>query len=375
MAPISNKAMLLCLLAPFVFVLKRPSRLMSGTLLNAQGMHASILFSALVSPPGEGPMDAAVASLWDGFQSLSWLTHQPLFEAHVAVFAFVAWIAFFESIHLWLPNPQRHRLDGKLPTNPLAGFDPRREPHKTVVPAVTYLVSIWVFQQCGGAALFGSTHLPIDAFETPTFARVATETAFGVFLYDLLFYPFHFWFHASRNRRWRSLHTRHHQFARQEDAAHNAVETVQNHYLDAGVQVFINICVQHISPFGVKHPLSRVLHNLMVTYLLSESHSGYDLPFQSHRLFPTVFGGAPRHELHHQRGDACYHQFFMWLDDGLGFGPDGGLSRYFRPKQAAEADAQNRHERQATASPVTATGGSILIGTEDNAAAATAGTQ
>ena len=42
-------------------------------------------------------------------------------------------------------------------------------------------------------------------------------------------------------------------------AAHNAVETVQNTYVDAGVQVFINICVQQVSFWGRKHPLSRFL--------------------------------------------------------------------------------------------------------------------
>ena len=92
--------------------------------------------------------------------------------------------------------------------------------------------------------------------------------------------------------------------------AHNACETVQNSYLDAGIQVMINIFVQNISPwgFGCKHPLSRAAHNLMVTYLLSEAHSGYDLPFQSHRLFPAIFGGSVRHEEHHQRSKAQ-----LWL--------------------------------------------------------------
>jgi len=74
-------------------------------------------------------------------------------------------------------------------------------------------------------------------------------------------------------------------------------------YADAGIQVAINIGVQHISPWGFKHPLSRAVHNCLVTYLLSEAHSGYDLPFMSHRLFPRVMGGpiaheAPRQQLH-----------------------------------------------------------------------------
>ena len=60
-----------------------------------------------------------------------------------------------------------------------------------------------------------------------------------------------------------------------------------------------------------KHPLSRVLHNLIVTYLLAEAHSGYDLPWMTHRAFPNVFGGARAHEAHHVHGEGNYHQFFL----------------------------------------------------------------
>lgn len=88
----------------------------------------------------------------------------------------------------------------------------------------------------------------------------------------------------------------------------------------------INICVQNMSPWGFKHPLSRAFHNLIVIYLLCESHSGYDLPFQSHRVLPPIFGGSPRHELHHRRGDICYHQFFKWIDGLRGCGPPEGVA-------------------------------------------------
>ena len=59
----------------------------------------------------------------------------------------------------------------------------------------------------------------------------------------------------------------------------NALETVQHSYADGFLQVAVNIVVQQISPFagfGGKHPLSRVLHNVVVTYLLTEAHAGSD---------------------------------------------------------------------------------------------------
>ena len=284
-----------------------------------QSMHVAAASSAVLAPVGDGPMDHFVARLWDAFESASAITHQPMFEASLAVLAFVVWIAFFESLHLWWPNAASARLDGKPPTRPLHGFGP--EIQKTMVPAMAYWGSIYLlFDQLGlGYYLFGAK----PVFEAPSYLRVVLEVSSGIFLYDLLFYPFHSSFHQVRNGGWRRLHSRHHQWAAREQTAHNAVETVQNSYIDAGIQVAINILVQNLSPWGIgdKHPLSRVLHNLLVTYLLSEAHSGYDLPFQSHRLFPSIFGGAPRHEEHHQRGNVCFHQFFKYIDDWRGLGP------------------------------------------------------
>jgi cholesterol 25-hydroxylase len=85
-------------------------------------------------------------------------------------------------------------------------------------------------------------------------------------------------------------------------------------------QVLVNIIVQQVSPFGgPKHVLSRLLHNIVVTYLLCEAHSGYDLPWMSHRVFPAVFGGSVRHNAHHNKGDCYYQQFFKYIDDAAGF--------------------------------------------------------
>jgi len=82
------------------------------------------------------------------------------------------------------------------------------------------------------------------------------------------------------------------------------------------VQVAVNVLVQLWSPlsgWGGKHPMSRCLHNLVVTYLLTEAHSGFDLPWMSHRVWPRVFGGAPAHERHHKVGTSDYQQFFRYL--------------------------------------------------------------
>ena len=227
-----------------------------------QAVYLSAAAGAVVAPQF---MNDGVANMWHAIDSVPFV-HDRMFEADLAVAAFVLWIFLFESLHLVLPNAASYRFDKTTPTRPLWGFT--REWWKSVVPAVTYLGSIYVFHELHlGQLLFGVK----PAFDDPTFGRVATEVSLGIFLYDMLFYPFHLSFHKLRSSSWRKLHGRHHQWGARESASHNAVETVQNHYLDAGVQVAINICVQNFSPWGFKHPLSRILHNLMVTYLLCAS--------------------------------------------------------------------------------------------------------
>ena len=54
------------------------------------------------------------------------------------------------------------------------------------------------------------------------------------------------------------------------------------------MKVGMNILVQNLPLFGglPKHKLSRFVHNLLITYLLSESHAGLDLPWATHRTLP-----------------------------------------------------------------------------------------
>ena len=81
-----------------------------------QAMHMTAAASALTAPIGEGPMDKAVAALWDAFERAAVVTHDPMFEANVAVLAFVAWIAFFESLHTWWPNAIEVSTPSRLPS-------------------------------------------------------------------------------------------------------------------------------------------------------------------------------------------------------------------------------------------------------------------
>ena len=182
----------------------------------------------------------------------------------------------------------------------------------------------------------------------PSFLRLVVEVAFSVWLYDFVFYWIHRSFHlcstgghrikgdkktaassvdssadasfpARLKQWWYSVHLTHHDhYEKTTDPLHVLV-TFHHHILDASAQVGINIFVQQVPLAflfaGSRHPMSKLLHNIVVTYLLVEAHSGYDLPFMSHRILPSVFGGAVRHQIHHDVGRKYYHQFFKYIDD------------------------------------------------------------
>lgn len=122
--------------------------------------------------------------------------------------AFATWGLGFETLHLWLRDAPSYRLDKQEPFHPLWGYS--HEWWKSVVPIVAYLGSIYAFHELHlGLILYGEK----PAFDDPSFFRVVTEVSWGVFLYDLLFYPFHLSFHKLRSAKWRLLHKRHHEWA------------------------------------------------------------------------------------------------------------------------------------------------------------------
>lgn len=190
-----------------------------------------------------------------------------------------------------------------------------------------YLGLIDVLQRAMGEQL-NSLHYADTV--APSVWRMLTEVAFSVWAYDFIFWWVHASWHATfpvdkstlHGRllaKWRSWHLQHHDHYETAHEPLHPMATFHHHFLDATLQVGINIVVQQVPLAflfpGPRHKLSKLLHNVVVTYLLVEAHCGFDLPFMSHRLFPAVFGGSVRHQIHHQVGKVYFHQFFRYLDD------------------------------------------------------------
>jgi hypothetical protein len=301
-----------------------------------QFARASPLLTMAAYAVNPEPLDGFIQTVWDGIMSLD-VTHTGLFEAHVASFSFVIFIGAFSVVHLILGEEEakKWRLDGDSPKvsplewHTLEGFQ------LWFNPFTTYLGSIWLYQQ-----IF-HTYAPPPVM-APTFGALVAEVAFGVFLYDLAFAPIHIFMHRGPLKEVRSVHGYHH---RHTQGALNPIETVQHSYMDGALQVMCNIFVQHISPFGgPKHVLSRLIHNVIVTYMLSEAHSGYNFRWMTHNIWPEFLGGSPRHERHHKDGRVYYQQFFVYLDDILGF-TDQNIQEELVDKQQQRQQQQQQQQK------------------------------
>ena len=126
----------------------------------------------------------------------------------------------------------------------------------------------------------------------------------GVLAYDAIFYVLHRLMHAFAYR----LHARHHSSGPRV----NAQEVLNQSVIDASLQVLTNILVQRRGLRGPKNWLARILHNIVVTLLLTDSHA--DTPWRLSDMFPRTLAGAARHREHHATGGPPYQQFFGFMD-------------------------------------------------------------
>ena len=223
------------------------------------------------------PFDEAVASAFNWYCSTPALSQNYMTEAYVASSAFVFWIATFSFFEYFKTGD-----DSAISWTKLQNYQ------EWFNPLASYLISIFLYHQF-------HTH-PALPQEPISFSQLSVEVVTGIFLYDVFFYPLHYMLHNFGPIK--KFHHYHHRACNI-----HPVETVQHSYLDGFLQVVVNVLVQQVTPFGgQKHILSRLVHNVLVTYLLTESHLGASVEptWSSWNLWPEIFSG--RHRKHHEGG-------------------------------------------------------------------------
>lgn len=142
------------------------------------------------------------------------------------------------------------------------------------------------------------------------------EIASGIVLYDAIFFFIHWAMHEVRFLR--RIHLDHHS---RPNGTLESRDVLRHSLVDGSLQVLVNIMVQRHTPWGsVKSRLARAVHNVLVIWMLTESHAAASFPY----IWRRWFVGVREHRLHHLVGErtgpsSCMHhryqQFFGYLDD------------------------------------------------------------
>jgi len=224
----------------------------------------------------------------DSFEPI-WATFS--FSVHVNIFSFIdKKCASFASPYLINPKSRDAKAVYKENLNRAA--------------STAYLLPILLFD-----AFYPRRNLPLSA---PGFFEVCAGVAVGIWLYDLIFFPIHLAMHKIPFL-YKNFHARHH-----ENTPLVSADVIRHSFVDGSLQVIANILTLNI--LGL-HPLSRMMYNFVITYMLTETHSGYNMPWMLHNIVPgNILGGSVRHEMHHRTGRNNYHQFFTYFDDMFGYG-------------------------------------------------------
>lgn len=223
-----------------------------------------------------------------------------MLEAYVAAFSFALWISLYRILDQF-PILQQYKMGPPETAVPL-----QLSYLSSWLPLIVYLGAIHLFHTIKRKA-------PITV-EAPSWHRVLVELVTGIVLYDFIFFWIHLAMHRTPHWSWVHKHYIHH------DQETLTASEVQHHsFIDSALQVSVNILVQNVRTlYGSKHTLSRLLHNVLITYVLTEIHAGYNGFWSMHNLLPSFVGGAQAHELHHRLGRQNYQQFFSYLDRLLG---------------------------------------------------------
>ena len=154
-------------------------------------------------------------------------------------------------------------------------------------------------------------HRRLAAFAAPTTMQILRDISCGLLLYDIFFFTGHILMHKIPFI-YRSIHAKHHQ-----EPEVRAGDVVRLSMVEEVLEVGFSIIALNL--LGA-HPISRSLYNLIITFLLTELHCGFDFPWTPQNVVPFGLAtGSRRHHFHHRNGKHYYQKFFFHVDRLFGF--------------------------------------------------------
>uniref|UniRef100_A0A8C6L7W7 Cholesterol 25-hydroxylase like 1, tandem duplicate 1 n=1 Tax=Nothobranchius furzeri TaxID=105023 RepID=A0A8C6L7W7_NOTFU len=162
------------------------------------------------------------------------------------------------------------------------------------------------------AALIATFVLPAPTLpqSAPTLCQLLTEGLATLLLFDTQYFIWHY-VHHKHPQLYRWIHAVHHEY------------TVTFSWSTEQLSIPELMSVgfwSNLDPIILKcHPLSAWCVTVFSLWMSVEDHIGYDLPWTLNHLVPFgLLGGAPAHDMHHQRPSTNYAPFFSHWDRTFG---------------------------------------------------------
>ena len=154
-------------------------------------------------------------------------------------------------------------------------------------------------------------HRRLAAFAAPSTLQIMTDVAGSLLFYDFLFFVGHYMMHhIPKLYRW--FHAKHHITDEVRACDIVRLSLIEEVY-DVGCSI---VALNLLSA----HPISRSIYNIIIVFLLTELHSGYDFPWTPQNVVPfNIASGSRRHHYHHRYGQHYYQKFFFTFDRIFGF--------------------------------------------------------
>lgn len=180
------------------------------------------------------------------------------------------------------------------------------------------------------AVIIGFFILPVPALprHAPSLYQLFVESLAVLLVFDTQYYVWHLMHHRHRQL-YRWVHAVHHEYV--------APFSWSTEHLSVPELMTVGFWSNQDPVYLGCHPLSTWLVTVFSLWMSVEDHIGYDLPWALNHLVPFgLLGGAPAHDMHHQRPSSNFAPFFSHWDRI--FGTAAPVKKSFKSVQSRVCD-------------------------------------
>ena len=170
----------------------------------------------------------------------------------------------------------------------------------------------------------------------PTLWEVFWQITVALAIFDTEYFIWHSTHHKVRIL-YKYVHSVHHQYS--------ATSSWVTQYLHPWELISVGIFTATSPRFFDAHPLTYLLFQQWSIIVSVEAHIGYDLPIGANHWF-WWWGGAVKHDMHHQKPLTNFAPFFNWWDRLLGWYCPGQLAGGYKPKALLDWEKKNKEIKE-----------------------------